>query len=159
MRFFGFSTLAVLLLSACSGAPAPGRDPVSTVEAIYAPYVENVANPPSLENAAPWTGDLETLIEAAAEVDGGIGFDPIIDGQEYEVAGLQVTSADGATDTAAEVTAAFTNLGDPVTVTYDLVQEGGGWRVRDVRTDSWTLRGALASVGVTPERVAGEETP
>jgi hypothetical protein len=119
--------------------------------------VAHAANPPALENAAPWTQDLDALIEAARDVEGGIGFDPIIDGQDYEVADLQVAVGDATASAATDVTATFTNLGDPVTVTYELVQEGGGWRVRDVRTDQWTLRGALADIGVTPESLAAEE--
>jgi hypothetical protein len=156
MRFLSLATLSVLILAACGGAPAAGRDPVSTVEAIYAPYVSNAASVPALENAAPWTEDLSALIEAAAGVDGGIGFDPIIDGQEYELSDLNVTAApvgDGPT----VVSAAFTNLGDDVTVTYELVEQGGGWRVQDMRTDQWTLRGALANVGVTAENLATQD--
>ncbi len=157
MRFLGLTALAMIMLAACGGAPAAGRDPVSTVEAIYAPYVADAANPPALATAAPWTEDLAVLIAAAGEVEGGIGFDPIIDGQEYDVSDLQVTAADETASAGAVVSAAFMNLGDPVTVTYDLVQVGGGWRVHDVRTEVWTLRGSLASAGVTPERVAEQD--
>jgi hypothetical protein len=160
MRFFGLSTVvaAAFLLTACGGRPAAGSDPVSTVEAVYAPYVAHAANPPALDNAAPWTADLAALIEAAEGVEGGLGFDPIIDGQDYEVAGLQIAAADGAAAGQAVVDARFTNLGDEVTVTYDLVQENGGWRVQDVRTEDWTLRGALASIGVTPESIDAAES-
>lgn len=155
MRIGSLLALALMVLAACGG-PAAGRDPVSTVQGIYTPYEAHAANPPALQDAAPWTADLRALIVAAKDVEGGIGFDPVIDGQDYDLSALAVTAQAPPSGGKATVEASFTNLGDPVTVTYDLVEEGGGWRVDDVRTAEWTLRGALAGIGLTPARVQEE---
>lgn len=43
-------------------------------------------------------------------------------------------------DANAGVRAEFTNFGDPKVVRYDLVWEGGGWRIDNISTGSWNLR-------------------
>ena len=154
MRFMGFAALAVWALAACGGAPAAGSDPEATVQALYEPYVTNAANVPALENAAPWTEDLRAMLVYTAEnVEGGIGFDPLIDGQDYEITNLQVSAAEAPADGRTVVDAQFTNFEDPVTVSFDFVQADDGWRIADVHTEEWTLRGVLASAGVTPATV------
>ncbi len=155
MRFMGFAALAVWAVTACGGAPPAGSDPEAVVEALYQPYVSNAATVPALENAAPWTEDLRAmLVHTADHVDGGLGFDPLIDGQDYEITDLQVSTAEGPAEGQTVVDAQFTNFEDKVTVSFDFVEAEDGWRIADVHTEEWTLRGVLASAGVTPASAA-----
>lgn len=135
-------------LAACGGggAPAPGDDPVATVERIYEPYVAQAANAPAAERAAPWTDDLKAQLDAARAAEGGLNFNPVIDGQEFEIADLDVALDGPPSQSTATVRAGFTNLGEPTTVFFDLVREDDGWRVHDVHTEAWALRAILADV-------------
>jgi hypothetical protein len=140
-------SLATLAVSACgSGAPTPGTDPIETVTRLYDPYIAEAANMPSLSNAAPWSDDLKPQLELAQQSEGGLGFDPIIDGQEYEIKDLNVVLEGEAGQSTATVRADFTNLGEPTTVLFDLERQDDGWRVRDVHTGEWALRGLLAAI-------------
>ena len=150
--------LAGLALAACSQAQ-PGADPVSTVQPLYAPYVED-RNPPRLLDAAPWTPELRALLQRAHEMgaDAGepvIDFDPIIDGQDWEIDAVAVTLKAPPAEGRAEVAARFNNSGDDVEVIYDLVEADGAWRVDNIRTENWSLREILASAGIAPESAGG----
>lgn len=140
------------LLAACGGgAAAPGDDPVQTVQALYQPYLAEAATLPDLENVAPWTEDMEPLLARAADSEYGLGFDPVIDGQDFEIANLEVALEGPADDRATTVRADFTNLGEATTVYFDMVRADDGWRVRDVHTDQWALRGLLAALPAPAE--------
>lgn len=149
----GFALLAAAALAACSRV-SPGADPVATVQALYAPYLEN-RNPPPLREAAPWTPELRSLLQRAEELNRQSGemvidFDPIIDGQDWSIDAVAVTLAEPPHDGKAVVAARFTNLGAEVEVRYDLVETGGGWLVDNIRTQNWSLRGILASARIAP---------
>ena len=140
--------------AACSGAPGPGATPAATVEAIYAPYIANAEPPANLSDRAPWSDELRDLIEAheqavAAGEAEALDFGPIVDGQDWDFTEVAVAARDGGTETASVVDATFTNFEQPVTVTYDLVRAADGWRVDDISTEAWTLRGLLAEAGVS----------
>lgn len=142
--------LAAGLLAAC-GQAAPGADPVSTVQALYAPY-EAGLNPSDLRRGVPWTDEMKTLFEEAdaraEKLDAqAIDFDPIIDGQDYEITDLAVEAQGAPADGRAVVDARFKNFGDDVKVTFDLAEAGGGWRVDNIRTEAWNLRELLAGGG------------
>ncbi len=57
-----------------------------------------------------------------------------------ELANLIVSPVFMVQDANAGVRAEFTNFGDPKVVRYDLVWEGGGWRIDNISTGSWNLR-------------------
>jgi hypothetical protein len=141
----------VAALAACSRAQ-PGADPIAAVQPIYAPYVEN-RNPPGLLDVAPWTPELRDLLRSAQEASRETGepvidFDPIIDGQDWQIAAVAVTLEAPPADGRAEVAARFNNQGDEVEVIYDLVEADGGWRVDNLRTENWSLRAILATAGI-----------
>ena len=146
-----FVALAGFVLAACSQAQ-PGADPVATIQPLYAPYIEG-RNPPTLLDAAPWTPELRALLQRAQAMsrDSGepvIDFDPIIDGQDWDIDAVAVTLVAPPAEGRAEIAARFTNSGDDVAVIYDLVEADGGWRVDNVRTETWSLRAILASAGI-----------
>ncbi len=60
-----------------------------------------------------------------------LDFDPIVNGQDYEITDLHVTPKGGTEkDAVAEVT--FKNFGEPVTLTYDLVLQDSAWRIDNI---------------------------
>lgn len=76
-----------------------------------------------------------------------IEFDPIIDGQDADLSDFSYETrltADGA-----ETTARFRNFGEPVRLTYSLVETPSGWRVADIsktgptREEGWRLSETL----------------
>jgi Protein of unknown function (DUF3828) len=149
--------LAALLLAACGG-PEPGADPVSTVEPLYAPYVAGENPPMDLLEKAPWTAETRELLRRALELSNqrneplpAIDFDPIVDGQDWEITDVAVALTEEPADGKAEVTASFKNFGENVSLIYELKEEGGGWRVDNIRGAHWTLRQLLADSGITPE--------
>lgn len=148
---------AAAALAACSPAQ-PGTDPASTIQPLYEPFVQN-RNPPALLDAAPWTDELRGLLQRAQEQgrDTGepvIDFNPLIDGQDWEIDAVAVTLQEPAADGRAVVVARFNNAGDDVEVLYDMTEAEGGWRVDNIRTENWSLREILASAGIVAETPA-----
>ena len=151
------AVIVAVIVSACSG-PAPGADPVSAVEPLYGPYLEKKNPPSDMTQAAPWTDEMRDLIRRGIELSRERNepiaindFDPIVDGQEWEISDLQVDLSEPAAEGRAQVRARFKNYGENVTVLYDMKEEGGGWRVDNMRGRHWTLRQMLADEGITPE--------
>lgn len=150
----GFLGLCVALSLAACGPPAGGTDPISTVRPLYAPYLADAAPPPALPARAPLSGELRGMFAAldeavAAGSAQGLDFDPVIDGQDYQLSGLEVTLEEGPAAGRAMVKAAFRNFGADVEVFFDLIEEGGAWVIDDVHTAQWTLRALLAQEGIT----------
>ena len=151
--------LAVGAIAACSQAQ-PGSDPVSAIQPLYEPYIQD-RNPPSLLDAAPWTAEMRDLLqrERQHQRDGNepiLDFDPLIDGQDWDIDAVSVTLTQPAADGRAEVTATFNNAGEDTRIVYDMVEANGGWRVDNVRTENWSLREILASGGIAVEPAASE---
>lgn len=117
-----------------AGLSCPAPDPVALVQASYAPYTTRGGPTPDLLGATCWSADTGGRLKAAADraaAEGGLappGFDPLVDGQDWDVTDLRVRAVDADT-----VEASFQNFQSPTTVTWELVVEGGGWRVRDLR--------------------------
>ena len=57
--------------------------------------------------------------------------------------------ADGDMPVLAQVRARFKNMGEDVAVKYDLVRQGGGWRIDNIEGKHWTLRQLLADAGIS----------
>jgi Protein of unknown function (DUF3828) len=140
---------------ACA-APKPGADPVAAVAPLYDRYVAN-QNPPGLLDLAPWTHELRGLLARAMDLskqqdepNAVVDFDPIVDGQDWQISDVQVSISKPPADGRAEVVAHFKNFGQPVQVTYELRQEDGGWRIDNIRGEHWTLRQMLADLRITP---------
>jgi hypothetical protein len=129
------AALAAGLFFALTGlATAQTYDtPQALLEAFYEPYFngEFADNEEAFRSQA-----LQALYDKDAEITpagemGALGFDPYIDGQDFDIADFEIGAPGIAGDYAsADVT--FTNFGEPRSLTYELVFEDGGWKIDDV---------------------------
>ena len=111
----------------------PFETPRDLLEALYEPYFtgtfeedETIFRSEALN--ALYAEDLENTPEGEI---GAIDFDPYVDGQDYEIADLVIGEPVVTGDTAV-VVVTFTNFGAPRQITFDLVEESGGWKVDDL---------------------------
>lgn len=130
-RLLALSGLFLALVA--PAAAQPFDTPQALLEAFYAPYLTDdfPENEESFRSAA-----LNALYEADAENTpagemGALDFDPYIDGQDYRIADLEIGEPAIEGDTAT-VVVTFTNFDEPVEITYDLVNENGGWVIDDL---------------------------
>lgn len=142
----------IAALAACSRqeqkaeAPAAAApDPASVIRPLYDRYLTEGAEFPDIRNQAPWSASLWAALEAMIARSQAINepildFDPLIDAQDYQLANLNVATEAVAENSHATVRASFTNAGRASEVVYDLVWEGGAWRVDNIRTAAWDLR-------------------
>jgi hypothetical protein len=75
----------------------------------------------------------------------GLGFDPIVDGQDYEVTALEIAEP-VPVKKGVEIRVTFRNFGEPRDLVYRLVEEPEGWRIDDIVAESdpqWRLRELL----------------
>lgn len=143
-------TILALLIAfalACGGtptaptAPAPQAETtdgrVALVEQIYRGYEED--RPPDLR-ALPWSRAITAGFAALqARDEMGLGFDPLIGGQDFQIDQVQVTLApDG------RVEARFRNFEQPMVVRWTFIEEDGGLRIGDLDTADGTLRAMLS---------------
>lgn len=90
---------------------------------------------------------IDQVNEAASAYGGAgavVGFDPLIDGQDANLANFDYASRE--TDYGVEVRVRFTNFETPVDLTFELVETDAGWRVRQIRSrgeSQWTATGLL----------------
>lgn len=128
-------TLAAgLFLALTSLAAAQTYDtPDALLQAFYQPYFDGEF----YDDETPFRSErLNALYEADAQNTpagemGALSFDPYIDGQDYDLTNFVIGAAGIAGDYAS-ADVSFDNFGTPVTLTYELVRENGGWRIDDV---------------------------
>lgn len=146
LQRIGLALLALLLLAPPSVA---ADDPVALVRELYRVHGEQEKTKKKAWQAPHrerfFARKLAEAI-ARAEKKGGFEFDFIYDGQDYEITGLEVVSVQSK-DNAATVEARFKNFGEPQRIAYELVREGGAWRIADIRSrgkNGWVLTKLLA---------------
>lgn len=135
---------AVAPVAASTGTPGGG----TLVNEIYALYAPD-AVPPALSELGCFTRALQPLIVAAEEPNAegvpALDYDPVLAGdQDWQIAHLHLTTT-GKGSSAVTVTATFDNFGQPRTVTYDVVEEGGNWRIANIRDAKNDLKAAVGA--------------
>lgn len=125
-------------------------DPAAVIRPLYDRYFTEGAQFPEFREQAPWSADLWAQLEAMVARSNAINepildFDPLIDAQDYQLADLNVATEAVAENSHATVRASFTNAGNASEVVYDMVWEGGAWRVDNIRTAAWDLRQIAAA--------------
>lgn len=146
---------ALAALAACSREAAkapqtPAPDPAAAIRPLYDRYMTDGAQFPDFRNQAPWSADLWRQLEAMTQRSEALNepildFDPLIDAQDYQLSDLNVRTESVVENSHATVRAAFTNIGRPTEMVYDLVWEDGAWRVDNIRTATWDLRQIAAA--------------
>jgi|NGEPerStandDraft_6_1074524.scaffolds.fasta_scaffold21165_6 hypothetical protein len=88
----------------------------------------------------------EKLVRRLTSAKPALDFDPIINGQDWEIADLQVTLT-GGRGNIAFVDVTFKNFGTPVKLTYELLHQRGAWRIDDIVSENkdsvWVLTNLL----------------
>jgi hypothetical protein len=116
------------------------RDPVALITALYKTYQENTpALGGSAEPGLPhiYSPRLQALIdkdqkETPEGMVGRIDWDVIVDGQDWQLSALKIALVSKSA-TRAEVRATFKNFDTPNNMLFDLVLEGGHWRIDDIQ--------------------------
>ncbi|BAT60060.1 hypothetical protein GJW-30_1_02595 [Variibacter gotjawalensis] len=71
------------------------------------------------------------LKDGENDEESALGADPFVNGQDFEIKSAEYVVVSQAGDRA-RVDAKIVNFGQPVTIGYDLVRIGNGWRIRDI---------------------------
>jgi len=138
-----FASLSVLL-----PLPAFAYDtPEALIRAVYAPYLRGDVpeNPEQFRSES-----LQGLYDAAAENTeegeiGAIAFDPVVNGQDFEITDLEIVGVENEGDTAT-VEVSFRNFDVPNDLVFSLVEEKDGWKVDDVASVSGEVQFRLTDI-------------
>jgi hypothetical protein len=129
---FGFAAALV-----ASAAAQEFDSPEALLETFYEPFFTGAfAEDESIFRSA-FLQELYEQDEANTPIGemGALGFDPYINGQDFDIADFEIVATEVEGDVAtAEVY--FTNFGEPTELIYDLVFEDNGWRIDDVTSIS-----------------------
>jgi hypothetical protein len=129
------------------GDPAAMTAPVKAIYDAYglAPKAEPVG---PLQKWAPVSAAFGPLLQrrqdkiAAGEAD-PLGFDPVIDGTDWQISDLKLEAASSA------VIARFTNGPAAKVIVYDLIEENGAWKIDNIRAPGvWNVRLKLLDAGI-----------
>jgi hypothetical protein len=89
-----------------------------------------------------------------------LDFDPIVDGQDSDLSNFSYETR--LTEGGAETEVRFRNFGEPVRLTYRLIETSEGWRVADIvsvkptREQSWRLT-ELLRYGIAEAQISLEQ--
>ena len=143
-----FLMLCVIAGAAASFAAAQGASAQAFVEAIYKPYLNKDFKGVPYSTAASLRSYFEPKLANAMLKDmaaaakrkevGTLDGDPFIDAQDWEISNLAISVKTVGDKASANVN--FTNLGQPKSVSLDLVKTRAGWRIADIVAPSGSLR-------------------
>ena len=142
------SFLAAIALLALLSPASAAEDPVAVIRELYRVHAEAEKTkkqawmPPHRERF--FTKKLGAAIARAYQRN-EIGFDFIYDGQDFEISELEIRALPSAGHIS-RVEARFKNFKEPKRIEYDMVREGGAWRIAEIRSrgkPSWTLTKVL----------------
>jgi len=143
-------SFALLLLVAAGMrlVTAESASPQAFVEAIYKPYLNKDFKGIAYSTEAGLRRYFEPKLASAILKDmqaaakrkevGTLDGDPFIDAQDWEIANLAIDVKAAGEKASAVVT--FTNLGQPKSISLDLVKTAVGWRIADIVASSGSLR-------------------
>lgn len=153
VRGWGLPLLLAMLGVSCAFAAEP--TPEATVRKAYAVTIKTLdgnGEPPwrpphrdvllSKGLAALFARD--DLYQDESGDMGHVGADPFIQGQDGEVKNLTVTLTQPPANGKAQVTARFRSFGKTVSVPFQMVEEGGGWRIDDIGAGKASIRRDLS---------------
>ena len=133
-------------------APQAQTDPASVIRPLYDRYRTDpaVTTFPSLEDSAPWSDSLKTLLVAMmarseARQEPILDFDPIIGAQDWQLQNVNVVTEAVAENSHAVVRATITNAGFTEDIVFNMIWEHDSWRVDNITGKDWDLRQVAAS--------------
>ncbi len=142
------SMLCVVAGAATGFAAAQEASAQAFVEAIYKPYLNKNFKGVPYSTAASLRGYFEPKLANAMLKDmtaaakrkevGTLDGDPFIDAQDWEISNLAIGVK--TTGDKANANVSFTNLGQPKSISLDLVKTRAGWRIADIVAPSGSLR-------------------
>ncbi|HEY0917886.1 hypothetical protein [Devosia sp.] len=152
MRVTALVLSVLAAMAAAEAAPAAPvfDDPRGLVEYVYLPYTNGTFPEDAFELYSPslvqlWQ-DMEQRRGATATAP--LGFDPLVNGQDFDIDDLAVTDPAIRGDWAT-VTATFTNFGVPQELRFTLVRRAEGWKIDDIESlagdEPWRLSELLAA--------------
>lgn len=115
-------------------------DPRSVAEALYSPYGDPEFLWRTWDESQFFSSGLNALYardradSEAQQAVGRLDFDPFINGQDFDVTGLEFGAPQISGDTAT-VAVSFANFEQPQTVMLSFVREEGRWKVDDARNE------------------------
>ena len=118
------------------------------VRILYARYSGADRTIPPLDAWAPLTDDLHRRLAAAnarAKAGGApfLDFDPVLDGKGRDLGPVSYEAVGSA------IIARFDNARDPKIIVYDVTEQGGGWKIANIRAPGhWDLEQKLNEAGV-----------
>ncbi|HEY8566773.1 MAG TPA: hypothetical protein VIL65_14850 [Beijerinckiaceae bacterium] len=138
----GLILSGLVFLASLQGAAGQGsNDPKAFLARIYGAYVGADSKGYDWRSTrsagrtfSPDTARLiaRDLRESKGEV-GRIGADPLIDGQDWEIAAAPGITVEATGPDTARARVALVNLGKAQTIVHDLVRTPAGWRIHDIR--------------------------
>ena len=124
--------LALALGAAAPLPPRPDADPVSLIAAIYGTYENDTPALPHI-----YSKRLQALVDKDARETpkgelGRIDWDMFVDGQVWKLSKLKISLVSKSAGHA-EVRATFMNYSEPNIMLFELLSEGGSWRIDDIQ--------------------------
>lgn len=149
MRVLHARAIALLFGLVCSATAALAQESTAIVSEIYNNYVKAGAggNTPDLYTSRWYSKKINRQIAALkracrkAEEPCGPSADYFVDGQDFQIKNLRVREVSRSGDKAV-VEAKATNMGTPLTATFDMVLEDGRFVIDEMRmksTNSYVL--------------------
>jgi type IV pilus biogenesis protein CpaD/CtpE len=146
--------IAALALAAACSPPqqpkqedAPIPDPAEVIRPLYERYMTDPAATtfPTLEEQAPWSASMrQALVDMMARSQAAnepiLDADPFVLAQDWQISAVAVSTDAVSASSHAVVRARFVNIDQPREVLFDMVWEGDGWRVDNIRSEGFDLR-------------------
>lgn len=137
---------AMALLAACGG---PDNGPAAFVRGVYAPYIAGEDGDLGLRKSENLSADFKALIDKADAYgklldEPVIDYDPIANGQDWEIKSVDIVVTSPPKDGAARVEARFDSFGATKTVIFDLRTEDGAWKIDNIRNSEANFRETIA---------------
>lgn len=111
-----------------------GGEGDAAVDAVRVVYDRYQTDDSPTRKDLPLSSDLIQLWKKHRDA---VDFDPVIDGQDYEVSEIEATR-DGD-----DVVVRFKNFDEDVEIRWVMIEEGGSWVATDIRSKEWSLRELL----------------
>jgi hypothetical protein len=141
--------LSLLFATAAAAQPPIFDDPKGLIAQAYAPYEAGGFYEDLTELFSPTLRQLWDDMAARSEAADMpiIDFDPLVNGQDFEIVDLVIADPVVGGDTAT-VAVSFLNFGDLQELRFTLVRRAEGWKIDDIQAlgeNSWRLSELLAA--------------